>query len=104
MKFFEELKRRNVIKATMAYIVVAWVLVQVLTIILPEFEAPGWVLKTLIILMVVGLPIWMIFSWVYEVTPEGIKPDSAVSATQGPSSQNQGFIYATFGLVLLVGP
>ena len=47
MKFFEELKRRNVIKATMAYLVVAWVLIQVLTNILPVFQAPDWVLQTL---------------------------------------------------------
>ena len=73
MKFFEELNRRNVVKATMAYIVVAWVLVQVLTLILPMFQVPSWVLKTLMILMLVGLPIWMTFSWVYDVTPEGLK-------------------------------
>lgn len=79
MKFFEELKRRNVIKATMAYIVIAWVLVQVLTNILPVFQAPAWVLKTLMILMAVGLPIWMIFSWVYEVTPEGLKKTEQIS-------------------------
>ncbi len=87
MKFIEELKRRNVIKATMAYIVISWVLIQVLTIILPVFQAPEWVLKTLMILMVVGLPIWMIFSWVYDVTPEGLKKteqfstDESVTAT-----------------------
>ena len=73
MKFLEELNRRNVVKATMAYIVVAWVLVQVLTLILPMFQVPSWVLKTLMILMLVGLPIWMTFSWVYDVTPEGLK-------------------------------
>jgi TolB-like protein/Tfp pilus assembly protein PilF len=87
MKLFEELKRRNVIKATMAYIVIAWVLIQVLTIILPIFQAPTWALKTLMILMVIGLPIWVIFSWVYDVTPEGLKKtektstDESVTAT-----------------------
>lgn len=79
MKFFDELKRRNVIKATMAYIVVAWVLIQVLTVILPVFQAPEWVLKTLMVLMVIGFPIWVIFSWVYEVTPEGLKKTASVS-------------------------
>ena len=72
-KFFNELKRRNVIKATIAYIVVAWVLLQVLSTILPAVEAPDWVFKTLMILMVIGFPIWVIFSWVYEVTSEGLK-------------------------------
>ena len=87
MKFIEELKRRNVIKATMAYIVVAWVLIQVMTNILPVFQAPPWVLKILMILLAIGLPIWMVFSWVYDVTPEGIKKtedapaDGTVTAT-----------------------
>ena len=87
MKFIEELKRRNVIKATMAYIVVAWVLIQVLTNILPIFQAPPWVLQTLMILLAIGLPVWIFFSWVYDVTPEGIKKtenvptDGTVTAT-----------------------
>lgn len=79
MKLFEELKRRNVIKATMAYIVIAWVLIQVLTIILPIFQAPTWALKTLMILLAIGLPVWMAFSWVYDVTPEGLKKTDSIS-------------------------
>ena len=82
MKFLDELKRRNVIKATMAYLVVAWVLIQVLTNILPVFQAPEWVLKTLMILLAIGLPVWMVFSWVYEVTPEGIKKTADVSSDE----------------------
>ena len=79
MKIFDELKRRNVIKATIAYIVVAWILVQVLTSVLPNLGTPPWVLKTLMFLMAIGLPIWIIFSWVYEITPEGLKRTAKVS-------------------------
>ncbi|MBT8305426.1 MAG: hypothetical protein KJN85_00670, partial [Maribacter sp.] len=82
MNFFDELKRRNVIKATIAYIVVAWVLLQVLTSVLPNLGAPPWVLKTLMFLMAIGLPIWVIFSWVYEVTPEGLKRTTKVPKDQ----------------------
>jgi len=82
MNFFDELKRRNVIKATIAYIVVAWVLFQVLTSVLPNFGAPPWVLKTLMFLIAIGLPIWIIFSWVYEITPEGLKKTLQVSKEQ----------------------
>ncbi len=82
MKIFDELKRRNVIKATIAYIVVAWILVQVLTSVLPNLGAPLWVLKTLMFLMAIGLPIWIIFSWVYEITPEGLKRTAKVSKDQ----------------------
>ena len=82
MKFFEELKRRNVIKATMAYIVVAWVLIQVMTNILPVFQAPQWVMKILMILIAIGLPIWIFFSWVYDVTPEGIRKTSETATDE----------------------
>ena len=82
MKFLDELKRRNVIKATMAYIVVAWVFIQVMTNILPVFQAPPWVMQTLMILIAIGLPIWMFFSWVYEVTPDGIKKTADVSTDE----------------------
>src|SRR5210317_310197 len=102
MKFLDELKRRNVIKATMAYIVVAWVLVQVLTIILPEFEAPGWVLKTLMILMAVGLPIWMIFSWVYEVTPEGLKKTANISSDESITSSTNRRLNVVIIVVLII--
>ncbi len=77
-KFFDELKRRNVIKASIAYLVVNWVLLQLLSILLPIVEAPDWVIKTLTLLMVLGFPIWMIISWVYEVTPEGLKKTTNV--------------------------
>lgn len=102
MKFFEELKRRNVIKATMAYIVIAWVLIQVLTNILPIFQAPVWVLKTLMILMAVGLPIWMIFSWVYEVTPEGLKKTEQVSKDDSVTATTNKRLNIIILVVLLI--
>ncbi len=73
MKFFEELKRRNVFKETLAYLVVSWLLLQVATSILPIFNAPDWVLKSLTFFLVLGLPVWVFFSWAYQVTPEGLK-------------------------------
>ena len=71
--FFKELKRRNVIKETLAYLVVSWVLLQVASIILPIVNAPDWVLKTVTFFLAIGLPVWIFFSWAYQVTPEGIK-------------------------------
>jgi len=77
-KFFEELKRRNVIKAAIAYVVVAWVLLQVAALVIPIVNAPDWVLKTFSFFLVLGFPIWVFFSWVYEVTPEGLKKTEKV--------------------------
>ena len=71
--YWKELKRRNVIKAAIAYLVVAWLITQVLSIILPTFEAPTYVLKVALVILLIGFPIWIVFSWVYEFTPDGIK-------------------------------
>jgi TolB-like protein len=81
-KFIEELKRRNVIKATIAYLVVAWILLQVFTILLPIVDAQDWILKTLTLIMAIGLPIWIVISWVYDITPEGIEVTPADSEKQ----------------------
>ncbi|TVZ60344.1 TolB-like protein [Flavobacteriaceae bacterium MAR_2010_105] len=71
--YFKELKRRNVIKAALAYLIVAWLIIQVLSVILPAFEAPPYLLKSALIILFIGFPIWIVFSWIYEFTPEGLK-------------------------------
>lgn len=76
--YFSELKRRNVIKAALAYLVLAWLIIQVLSIILPTFEAPPYLLKLSIIILAIGFPIWLVFSWVYDFTSEGLKKTSDV--------------------------
>ena len=81
-KFIEELKRRHVIKAALAYLVVAWVLLEVFALLLPMFEAPEWVLKGLTLLMAIGLPIWIVISWIYDITPEGIEKTSKDSGNE----------------------
>lgn len=90
-KIFEELKRRQVIKASIAYLVIAWVLLQVFSILLPMFNTPQWVLKTITLLMAVGFPIWIIISWIYEVTPDGIKKTKSVNQglTKSPQINNR---------------
>jgi len=69
-----ELKRRNVIRMAGLYLVGAWVLVQVAGTLLPVFEAPPWVMKTLVGLLALGFVPALIFSWLYELTPEGRLP------------------------------
>jgi TolB-like protein/uncharacterized protein HemY len=71
--FFAELKRRNVYKVAVAYVVVAWLLIQAASIILPTFEAPGWTMKVLIAALATGFPIAVVLAWAFEITPEGIK-------------------------------
>ena len=81
-KFIEELKRRNVIKATIAYLVVAWILQQVFTNLLPLFDAPDWILKTITLILIIGLPVWIVISWIYELTPQGIEKTTKDSESE----------------------
>lgn len=72
-KYISELKKRNVFKSAIAYLIVAWLILQVASIILPIFNAPLYVMKTLLFILSIGFPLNLIFSWIYDITPEGIK-------------------------------
>ena len=76
--FFAELRRRNVYKVAVAYAVVAWLLIQAASIFFPAFDAPPWVMKIFIIVIIFGFPVALIFSWAFEITPEGIKLESEI--------------------------
>jgi TolB-like protein/Tfp pilus assembly protein PilF len=76
--FFAELKRRNVYKVAVAYAVVAWLTIQAASIFLPAFNAPQWPMQVIILVLVVGFPIALAFSWAFEITPEGIKLESEI--------------------------
>src|SRR5437660_1749354 len=80
--FFAELRRRNVYKVAVAYVVVGWLLIQAASIFLPAFNAPQWAMQIVILIVVVGFPIALVFSWAFEITPEGIKRESEVQADE----------------------
>src|SRR5438045_5813725 len=72
--FFSELKRRNVYKVAVAYIVAGWALSQGIAQVLPVFDVPNWAIRFIVLLIILGLPIALILAWMFEITPEGIKP------------------------------
>src|SRR6266567_9272847 len=72
-KFLSELKRRNVYKVAITYGVVAWLLIQAASILLPTFEAPNWVMKAFVVFLALGFVISVMISWAFEATPEGLK-------------------------------
>ncbi len=78
MNFFAELKRRNVYKVAVAYAVVSWLLIQAASIFFPAFDAPPWVMKIFILVIIFGFPVALIFSWAFEITSEGIKLESEI--------------------------
>src|SRR5256886_10294520 len=79
---FAELKRRNVYKVAIAYAVVAWLLIQIATQVLPFFEIPNWAVRLVVLLLVIGFPVALILAWAFEITPEGIKRAEDVDLSQ----------------------
>jgi len=77
--FFAELKRRNVYKVAITYAVVAWLVIQAASILLPTFEAPNWVMKAFVVLLAFGFVMSVMISWAFEATPEGLKRTKDVS-------------------------
>ena len=99
---FAELKRRNVIRMAGLYLVGAWLVTQVAGTLLPVFEAPAWVMKTLVGLLAVGFVPALIFAWVFELTPEGIKRDAEVKPEESIAPQTARRMDRTIIVVLVV--
>ncbi len=85
--FLAELKRRNVYKVAVAYIVAGWALSQGIAQVLPVFDVPNWTIRLIVVLIIIGLPVALVLAWAFEITPEGIKrtemADRMPAATRG---------------------
>jgi adenylate cyclase len=78
MSLFAELKRRNVIRVTIAYLALAWLLTEVAGTLFPVFGIPVWGVRFIVIILTLGLIPTLVFSWAYEITPEGLKREKDV--------------------------
>ena len=87
-QIFGELKRRNVIRAGVAYLVLAWLVVQVADVILDAYAAPTWVMQTIVTSAAVGLPVALILAWVYEITTSGVKRTEDVAPGESITSHS----------------
>src|SRR5712664_316737 len=102
LSFFAELKRRHVDKVALTYAVVAWLLIEAASILLPNFDAPTWVMKTLIVFVVLGFIFALIVSWSFEMTPEGMKRTSDLSPDDVlPYWSRRKFAKFIFGVAVL---
>ena len=81
-KLFDELKRRNVVRVGAAYLIVAWVLAQIADLGLENFDAPEWVIKTILLLLALGFPLALFFAWAFELTPDGLKREKDVDRSK----------------------
>ena len=84
MSLAAELSRRKVFKVGGAYLVVAWLAVQAVSIGFPAFDAPPWALRVFILMAMLGFPIALVFAWAFDMTPDGVKSEgSSTRATVG---------------------
>jgi hypothetical protein len=87
MSFIEELKRRNVFRVAVAYLVTAWVALQLADIVLENIDAPSWILQVFMLALGLGFPLVLIFAWAFEMTPEGLKKEKDVDRSQSITHQ-----------------
>jgi len=87
LSFIQELKRRNVFKVGIAYLVSCWLIIQVADILLENIGTPAWVLQTIFVVLGVGFFIAMFFAWAFELTPEGVKREKEVDRSQSIAPQ-----------------
>ena len=78
--FFAELKRRNVYKVAVTYLVAGWLVIQIATQVFPFLEVPNCVVRLVIALVVTGFPIAAASAWAFEITPQGIKRTNVADA------------------------
>src|SRR4030095_2368492 len=102
--FFGELKRRNVYKVAVAYLVAGWALAQGLAQVLPVFSVPTWVIQVLVVLIILGLPIALGLAWAFELTPEGLKRTDEVDEATAAAHKKRAWIYVVIiGAVVSIG-
>ncbi len=87
MSLFTELQRRNVIRVGIAYVVAAWVLLQVADLVLENIGAPDWVIQAMMLFVVLGFIAALVVAWAYELTPEGIRRERDVDSGQSITHQ-----------------
>jgi len=107
MSFFEELKRRNVFRVGIAYAISAWVLLQIVDLVLDNISAPDWVMQVFMLAVAVGFPIAVIVAWAFEMTPEGVKLEKHVDRSKSITRKtgqkmNRNIIIALAVAVLLL--
>jgi TolB-like protein/Flp pilus assembly protein TadD len=99
-KFFAELKRRNVYKVAVAYIVAGWALSQGIAQVFPVFDVPNWVIRSIVVLIILGLPVALVLAWMFELTPQGIKRTETADVMPAAMQQKK---HAWIFVVIIAG-
>jgi TolB-like protein len=100
---WEELKRRHVVKVGLAYVAVGWLLIEIASTLLLIFKAPPWVLPTLTSLIILGFPLALVLSWIFDLTPRGLERTRSDVQSDGASEGITNVSERTLGLAIIGG-
>src|SRR5229473_7074565 len=102
--FFSELKRRNVYKVAVAYIVAGWALSQGIAQVFPVFDIPNWIIRFVVVLIIIGFPIALVLAWAFELTPEGLKRTEDVDPAATRNTKSHAWVYVVIiGALFSIG-
>ena len=105
LNFFAELKRRNVYKVAVAYIIAGWAVSQGIAQVFPVFDVPNWVIRLIVLFIIIGLPIALVLAWMFELTPQGImRTEAADAMPQAARPKKHVWIYVVvIGAAISIG-
>jgi TolB-like protein/predicted Zn-dependent protease len=98
--FFRELKQRKVYRVALGYAVVAWLVVQIASTVLPTFHVPEWVLQALTVIVALGFPVALVLAWAFDVTPSGVEKTAEGAGTVAARNRRTVWLLAGVGLLI----
>ena len=102
MSIFEELKRRNVFRVAIGYTITAWLLLQVVDLVLENVNSPDWIMQVFMLALAIGFPLAVFFAWAFEMTPEGVKREKDVDRSQSITQKTgQKLNYVVIGMLVV---
>ena len=101
-KFFSELKRREVYKVAIAYGITAWLIAQISGLVSTSFDFPSWVMRMIITILIVGFPIALILSWVFEFSSKGIRKTTPIASNATDENKTME-TKLVIGILVLIG-
>ena len=101
MSVFSELKRRNIFRVGLLYVIASWIILQVTEVGVSLVHIPTWAGKLILVFLTIGFPLILIFSWVYEITPDGLKKESKIASGRSITDKTAGKLNCAL-IVLIV--
>jgi hypothetical protein len=100
MSLLSELKRRNIFRVALLYIVLAWLILEVCSLAVDFLPVPIWVFRFLFAILLIGFPLALVFSWIYEITPAGLRREFEVDPQHSITSETGRKIFLAVGACL----